>query len=194
MARGVAIGAFAATGRRPGRQPPLTPLRWVGVLLFICAIAHVLDSWSGDTHPGILIWALSVAAPGVFWLFCHRRCSRTSRRFAVALRPAGIAWLVGPGASLPPSPLASMVWQAFAVFSAGIVAMSWLIAWRGWRSDLVEQRRHLRAPLSAAAAGYMLIQALCDFGCRLRPRLPAWVQALVLAGLGLGAAPGPAAR
>jgi AraC-like DNA-binding protein len=187
MARGVAIGGFAATAVAMAASRKLAPLRWIGALLFICAIGHVLYSWSGLTHPGIVPWALSVTAPGVFWLFAmtllNDEPAISPWRFAPPLIAFGL-WALG--ASLP-QPFCFWIWKPYSVFAAGLVIHVLAVAWRGWRSDLVDQRRHLRAPLSAAAAGYMLIQALCDFGLPGYPRLPAWVQALVLAGLGLGA-------
>lgn len=187
MARGVAIGGFAATAAAMAASRKLAPLRWIGVALFICAIGHVIDSWSGPRHPDILPWALSVMAPGVFWLFAMTLLKDEPTvspwRYAPPIVTFGF-WVLG--ATLP-QPLCFLVWRAFGVFSAALVIHVLIVAWQGWRSDLVDQRRHLRAPLSAAASGYMLIQALCDFGLPGYPRLPSWVQALVLAGLGLGA-------
>jgi AraC-like DNA-binding protein len=187
MARGVAIGGFAATAVAMAASRKLAPLRWIGALLFICAIGHVIDSTSGPWHPDIIPWALSVTAPGVFWLFAMTLLKD---------EPAVSPWRYAPpvatfacwvlGATLP-QPLCFLVWRVFATLSVALVVHVLIVAWRGWRSDLVDQRRHLRAPLAAAAAGYMLIQALCDFDLPGYPRLPSWVQAVVLAALGLGA-------
>ena len=187
MVRGVAIGGFAATAAAMAASRKLAPLRWIGVVLFICAIGHVIDSTSGPWHPDILPWALSVTAPGVFWLF-----AMTLLKDEPAISP----WRLAPpvaafsfwalGATLP-QPFCFLVWRLYAAFSAALVIHVLVVAWQGWRCDLVDQRRHLRAPLSAAAAGYMLIQAFCDFGLPGLPRLPSLMQALVLATLGLGA-------
>jgi AraC-like DNA-binding protein len=188
-ARGVAIGAFAATGMALAASRRLTPARWVGVAMFVCAVAHAIDSAYGGKHPNAPIWALSATAPGVFWLFTSVLFEDEPVippwRYAVPAVSLAF-WIVG--AALHPSPLRMLVWQAFAIFSVGIVAHILVIAWRGWRSDLIDQRRHLRAPLAAAAAGYMFIQTLCNFGFYGRPPLPPLIQAIVLAVLALGGA------
>jgi len=187
MVRGVAIGGFAAAAAAMAASRKLVPLRWIGALLFVCAIGHVIDSWSGPRHPHLVPWALSVTAPGVFWLFAmtllRDEPNVSPWRFGPAIATFG-CWALG---AILPQPICLWAWRAFAVFSAALVIHVLIVAWQGWRTDLVDQRRHLRAPLSAAAAGYMLIQALCDFGLPGYARLPSWIQALVLAGLGLGA-------
>ncbi len=188
-ARGIAVGAFAATGMALAASRRLTPARWTGVALFACAIAHAIDSAYGGLHPNALIWMMSVTAPGALWLFCwvlfEDRPVIPPWRYAVpgACLAAGIL-----GASLPYSPLRILVWQAFAAFSLAIVAHVLVIAWRGWRSDLVDQRRQLRAPLAAAAAGYTFVESVCNFGFDDHPALPHLVQAIVMAVLALGAA------
>jgi len=187
MARGVAIGGFAATTIAMAASRKLAPLRWIGVVLFVCAIGHVIDSWSGARHPHIIPWVLSVTAPGVFWLFAMTLLKDEPAispwRYAPPIAAFGL-WVLG--ATLPP-PFCFWSWRVYAALSAGLVIHVLTVAWQGWRSDLVDQRRRLRAPLSAAAAGYMLFQALRDFELAGYPRLPSWVQALVLAALGLGA-------
>jgi AraC-like DNA-binding protein len=92
------------------------------------------------------------------------------------------------GALLPPSPVRGAVWQLCAAFSVVLMVHILLMAWKGWRTDLVERRRRLRAPIAAATTGYMFIQTLCDFGFGRGPVLPSMVQALALAGLGIGSA------
>jgi AraC-like DNA-binding protein len=187
--RGAAIGAFAATGMALAASRRLTPARWTGVALFACAIAHVIDSAYQSLHPGLLLWVMSVTAPGALWLFCSVLFEDEPVippwRYAIP----GACVVIGLlGATLPYSPLRLLVWQAFAAFSVGIVAHVLLIAWRGWRSDLVDQRRRLRAPLAAAAAGYTLVESFCNFGFREGQPLPHLVQAIVLAALALGGA------
>lgn len=188
-ARGLAVGAFAATGMALAASRRLTPARWTGVALFACAIAHVIDSSYASGHPSLLLWIMSVTASGALWLFSSVLFEDEPVippwRYAVPGACVAIGVL---GATLPYSPLRLLVWQAFAVFSVGIVAHVLLIAWRGWRSDLVDQRRRLRAPLAAAAAGYTLVESICNFGFSDGQPLPHLVQAIVLAALALGSA------
>ena len=188
-ARGIAVGAFAATGMALAASRRLTPTRWVGVALFICAIAHVIDSAYGGRHPNAAVWSLSMTTPGVLWLFASVLFEdepsiplwRLSLPFACQL-----FWILG--ATTPTSPFKVLVWQVFAVFTVAIVVHILLIAWRGWRNDLIDERRRLRAPLAAAAAGYVFVQSLCNFGFNGQPILPSIVQAITLAALGLGGA------
>lgn len=189
VARGMAIGAFAATGLALAASRKLAPMRWIGTVFFVCAIAHVLDGWSGDRHPSKLIWALSVTGTGVFWLFAIGLFEDAPVprpwRWLPILTAFGF-WLA---AVVSPPAVCVWIWKAFSIFSAALVVHVLMVAWRGWRDDLVDQRRRLRAPLAAAAAGYVLIQAACDLGwpAAVRALDASLVQAFLLAGLGLGA-------
>lgn len=190
--RGVALGAFAATGVALAASRRMTPTRWVGVLLMACAIAHVFEShfyYTTHLHLSFLTWLLSSMAAGVFWLFCSVLFEDEPKiplwRYAVPALTLAV-WL--PGALLPPSPARAVAWWIFAATSLVIHLHVLLITWRGWRTDLVERRRHLRAPIAAAATSYMLIQTLCDFGLGKGPVLPSMAQALAMAALGVGSA------
>lgn len=190
--RGVAVGAFTATAVALGASRRMTPTRWVGVLLMACAVAHVIDGhfyYTEGRHYDLVTWVLSASAAGVFWLFCsvlfEDEPSIPLWRFSV---PGAVLALWAAGALLPPSPARAAAWWLFAAFSVGIHCHILLTAWRGWRIDLVERRRRLRAPIAAAATGYMFVQNLCDFGFGHGPVLPSMVQALSLAALGIGSA------
>jgi len=190
--RGVAVGAFAATGVSLAASRRMTPTRWVGALLMVCAIAHVFEShfyYTEGRHFSFLTWLLSSMAAGVFWLFCSVLFEDEPKipawRFAVPAAALAV-WL--PGALMPASPARAAAWWIFAAASLAIHVNVLLITWRGWRTDLVERRRHLRAPIAAAATGYMLIQTLCDFGLGKGPVLPSMAQAVAMAALGIGSA------
>jgi AraC-like DNA-binding protein len=183
--RGVAIGAFAASRK-------MTPTRWVGVLLMACAIAHGFEShfyYTTHLHFSLLTWFLSSMAAGVLWLFCSVLFEDEPKipawRFAVPVMVLAL-WI--PGALLPSSPARAVAWWIFAAVSLAINLHIMLMTWRGWRIDLVERRRHLRAPIAAAATGYMLVQTLCDFGLGRGPVLPSMVQAVAQVLLGVGSA------
>ncbi|PIB91914.1 AraC family transcriptional regulator [Caulobacter sp. FWC2] len=190
--RGVAMGAFAATGVSMAASRNMTPTRWVGVLLMACAIAHGFEShfyYTTHLHFSLLTWFLSSMAAGVLWLFCSVLFEDEPKippwRFAV---PAAVIALWIPGALLPPSHARAVAWWIFAAVSLAINMHILLMTWRGWRIDLVERRRHLRAPIAAAATGYMLVQTLCDFGLGKGPVLPSLIQAIALGALGVGSA------
>jgi AraC-like DNA-binding protein len=190
--RGLAVGAFAATGVSLAASRKMTPVRWLGVLLMACAIAHVVDShffYAELRHFSVLAWALSAWAAAIFWLFCSVLFEDEPKipawRFVI---PAFVLAQWAFGAFLPPSPARAVVWWSFAALSVVLHCHILLMAWRGWRIDLVERRRHLRAPIAAAATGYMFVQTLCDFGFGMGPVLPSLAQALALAALGVGSA------
>lgn len=190
--RSVAIGGFAATAASLAASRRMQPIRWIGVLTMVCAIAHAVEGhyyYTEGRHFSIVTWALSASAAGVFWLFCSVLFEDESRippwRFAI---PAAAFGFFATGAILPASQVRAAVWWIFAAFSVAVHAHILLMAWRGWRVDLVERRRHLRAPIAAAATGYMFVQTLCDFGFGHGPVLPSMVQALALAALGVGSA------
>ena len=191
-ARSIAIGAFAATGAALAASRKMTPTRWIGVLVMVCAIAHALESqlyYTQHRHFSLVTWCLGAMEAAVFWLFCSVLFEDEAKippwRFAI---PAGVfvQWL--GGAFLPDIPLRAAMWWFFAATSIALHVHILVMAWRGWRIDLVERRRHLRAPIAGAAASYMFIQTLCDFGFRQGPVLPSLVQALALAALGIGSA------
>ncbi len=190
--RGVAVGAFLATGAALAASRQMQPVRWIGVLLMASGVAHVVEShfyYTENRHFSFVTWGLAASAAGVLWLFCSTLLEDDARnppwRYAI---PALAFAFFAVGAMLPPSPARLAVWWAFAVYSVLLHAHIMLMAWRGWKIDLVERRRHLRAPIAASAAGYMFIQTLCDFSFGRGPVLPSMVQALALAGLGVGAA------
>lgn len=190
--RAIAIGAFAATGVSLAASRAMTAARWIGVLVMACAISHAIETqlyYSEHRHFSVVTWMLSAMAAAVFWLFCavlfEDESTIPAWRFAI---PAGVfvQWL--GGAFLPDIPLRAAIWWLFAATSVVIHVHIVVMAWRGWRIDLVERRRHLRAPMAVAAAGYMFIQTLCDFGFREGPVLPSLIQAIALAALGVGSA------
>lgn len=190
--RGLAVGAFAATGVSLAASRKMTPTRWVGVLMMACAIAHVFEShfyYTEGRHFSQVTWALAASAAAVFWLFCSVLFEDEPRipawRYAI---PGAALALWFAGATLPASPGRAAVWWSFAAYSLVLHIHIMLMAWRGWRIDLVERRRHLRAPIAAAATGYMFIQTLCDFGLGHGPVLPSMVQTVTLAVLGVGSA------
>jgi hypothetical protein len=149
-----AVGAFAATGVSLAASRKMTPTRWVGVLMMVCAIAHVFEShfyYTEGRHFSQVTWALAASAAGVFWLFCSVLFEDEPRIPAWRSAIPGAAltlWLIG--AVLPASPVRAAVWWSFAAYSLVLHIHVMLLAWRGWRIGLVERRRHLRAPIAAA--------------------------------------------
>ncbi len=193
LARGVAVGGFGVTGLALALDRRPTPLRWVGGLFFLCATAHVLDSCQLGrlAHPNQLIWAASVATIGLFWPLAYALFADERRLSPHRLWPtAGLLGLWGL-ARVAPEAFGRPIFLLFNLASVGLVLHALLVIWRGWRGDLVVERRRLRGPVMIAAAGYILLLSAQDM---------AWVaglpwfhpwglpQALVLAALAVAGA------
>ncbi|KQZ33949.1 AraC family transcriptional regulator [Caulobacter sp. Root1472] len=193
LVRGVAVGGFGVTGLALALDRRPTPLRWVGGLFFLCAVAHVIDSCQpGRTgHPDPLIWAASVATIGLFWPLAYALFADEQRFSPHRLWPAvGLVALWGLARALPEA-ICKPFWLLFNLASVGLVLHALLVIWRGWRGDLVNERRRLRGPVMIAAAGYILLLSAQDVAWVTGlPWFHAWglPQALVLATLAVAGA------
>ena len=192
LARGAAIGGFAVTGLALVLDRRVTPARWVGGLFFACAVAHVVEGYrpGGVVVAPPAVCALSVATTGLFWALAYALFTDERRFSPHRLWPAvGLVGLWILARSMPPS-ICKPFWLAFHLASVGLVVHALLVIWRGWRGDLVDQRRRLRGPVMIAAAGYILLLSLGDMAwIGGLPGLPGsgLPQALVLAALAAAA-------
>jgi AraC-like DNA-binding protein len=192
LARGAAVGGFAVTGLALVLDRRTTPARWVGGLFFACAVAHVIEGFrpGGAILASPILCALSVATTGLFWTLSYALFA-DERRFSLhRLWPAvGLVALWFLARSMP-STICKPFWLAFNLATVGLVAHALLVIWRGWRGDLVVQRRRLRGPVMIAAAGYILLLSVRDLAwIGGLPGLPAssLSQALALAALAVAA-------
>jgi len=192
LARGAAIGGFAVTGLALVLDRRVTPARWIGGLFFACAIAHVIEGYrpGGVAVASAVVCALSVATTGLFWALAYALFT-DERRFSLhRLWPAvGLVALWLLARSMPPA-ICKPFWLAFNLASVALVTHALMVIWRGWRGDLVDQRRRLRGPVMIAAAGYILLLSARDMAwIGGLPGLPAssLLQALALAALAAAA-------
>ena len=191
IARGIAMGAFATLGLAIAQSRQSQSSRWIGAIFFVTAIGHTLSNCVRlrmmDALPDAFTWALSAAGTGMFWTFAVTLFDDEPR-----IRPAHI---LIPTASLGLATLARLigyphnapVWLTYNVLSVALVAHALSVIWQGWRGDLVERRRRLRAPVMAAAALYVLLTAGNDASAILghpNPVLPIF-QGIFLAVLGV---------
>jgi AraC-like DNA-binding protein len=193
LARGVAVGAFTVTGLALAADRRPTPARWVGALFFACVVAHVVDGFHTPEgqHANTVIWGMSIAATGLFWAFAQTLFADEARSPVRLLWPTAVQVALWAMAKSLPEPLCRPVWLACNLVSAALVVHALMIVWRGWRGDLVVERRRLRGPVMVAAAGYILLLVAQDMvwlsGLPLL-HVTAGGQAAILAVLGLAAA------
>lgn len=166
LARGIAIGAFLAlalalTRGASGRA------RISGVLFCLAAAAHTLTQWPGpETLFGFAmapVWAFSVMGAGLFWAFARDLFEDTPsdwRRFV----PAVVLFAVGIGGEVSPASVSPGFWLAHNLIGAALVIHILVLIAAGWRGDLVEQRRRLRAAVLLAGAAYALVVILVQTG------------------------------
>jgi AraC-like DNA-binding protein len=166
LARGIAIGAFLALALALTRGAS-GPAQVSGVLFCLAAAAHTLTQWPGpETLFGFAyapVWAFSAMGAGLFWAFARDLFEDTPsdwRRFA----PALVLLSVGIAANATPAPLTQGLWLVHNLIGAGLVIHILVLIAAGWRGDLVEQRRRLRAAVLVAGAAYALAVSLVQTG------------------------------
>lgn len=196
LLRGAAIGVFAVSGAAMALSPQPGPARWVGAMFFATAIGHALANCQvlqGRLGPvEALVWLLSVLGSGMFWTFAVTLFSDDAKLPPQRLIPPGVAVILGLAGrfSPDPSPVRGAIWFLFGLFAILLVVHAAFVIWRGWRGDLVEQRRRLRAPVMGAAAAYVLLISAWDLGAAFGERPPPvpLLQAFALAALAISGA------
>ena len=191
IARGVAVGAFSILGLAYAKSNQSAATRWIGALFFATTIGHCLSNCvylrMESAEPDLVTWALSAAGTGMFWTFAV-----THFEDDLEIRPAHIlipltALGLGSLARMVGYPENRPIWLTYNVLSVALVGHALSVIWRGWRGDLVERRRRLRAPVMAAASFYVFLTAAQDalaVSGRPIPALPIF-QGIFLAGLGV---------
>lgn len=166
LARGIAVGAFLGLALALTRSAS-GPARLSGVLFCLAAAAHTLTQWPGPaTLFGFAmapIWTLSAMGAGLFWAFARDLFEDTPtnwRRFA----PALMLLVVAVVANTSPATLNPGLWLAHNLIGGGLVVHILVLIAAGWRGDLVEQRRRLRAAVVLAGAAYALAVILVQTG------------------------------
>lgn len=186
LLRGIALGALIVSGGCIGaaalRAP--TPARWTAAAFALAAAGHVLDNWNAlrgtAIHASVPTWILSALGPGLFWAF------------AITVFDDRFGWplIAIPTLSLVLSMLADMVPGraneldfAYNLLAGGLVAHALIVVWRGWRGDLVESRRRLRALILGATGLYILAIAAGNLSSAMPVEPSAVPQAAILAAL-----------
>lgn len=169
LLRGLAVGALAATFIGWWSGGASRDALISGALFFACVTGFALNS-APALNAGIAQFlptvALAATTPGALWLFCavlfeDRRVSL--RTLAPAL---GLLAITVTAMLLPP-PDCQPFWILGDLARAAICVALLTVLWRGWRGDLVEQRRRLRGPLLAIVALYAILQSWLNLSANL---------------------------
>ncbi len=196
LLRGAAIGVFAVMAAAMVLSSQPASPRWVGAMFFATAIGHALANCQilqGRLGPAeAVIWLLSVLGSGMFWTFAVTLFSDDAKFPPQRLIPPVVGLVLGLAGrfSPDPSPMRGAIWFLFGLFAILLVLHAAFVIWRGWRGDLVEPRRRLRAPVMGAAAAYVLLISAWDVGAAFGQRPPPapLLQAFALAVLAIAGA------
>ena len=159
LIRGAAVGVFIlmslailVSGRSSSRV--------TAALFYLSAAAHCLTQ-SKQIYAGLgfvvgPIWVFSVAAAGLLWAFTIELFDDSLRLRVIRFFPAALLVAVGSLAAILPPALARIAWLGHNLIGAALLIHALFVIWTGWREDLVEARRALRAPIIGIAAIYAL--------------------------------------
>jgi len=156
LLRGAAAGVFVALAGVIAKAPISVP-RLSGAIFSVAAAAHTMTqmaAWTallGVTAPPV--WALSVAAPGLFWAFVVTLFDDRKPSPVILALPSVALTVIGGVALALPS-FAAIAWATHNVVAAALFLHALFFVWRGWRNDLVEIRRRLRRSILATAGLY----------------------------------------
>lgn len=159
LIRGAAVGVLILLSLavlRDGR----TPSRVTAALFCLSAAAHSLTQ-SRSIYVSLgyatgLVWIFSVAAAGLLWAFAAELFGDSPRLRVARFLPTAILLIVGGFAAVASPFLARNLWLAQNLIGAALLIHVLIVIWTGWREDLVEVRRALRAPVIGIATFYAL--------------------------------------
>jgi AraC-like DNA-binding protein len=165
--RGIAAGAMAATSLGVWRSRVSPQARLVTLALGISTIAWLITEsstlWSGLRNAAILI-ALAYPVGGLFWLFIVTVFEDRPVR-PMMLAPPVVLLLLGFVMGGAP-PAFNIVWSVFNGLAGLLALHAGYIIVRGWRGDLIEGRRRVRALLLGLVALFAIGQVVVAFVAR----------------------------
>jgi AraC-like DNA-binding protein len=172
--RGLAVGALLVTGLAiwrsgVGRSHRLASL--LGCLSIAAwAITESPSMWGalGYFFP-ILLLAYPVAAS--FWLMIGAMFEDMPVN-ALTLTPAAVLIVSGVAMTFSSPPLGQWIWAGRNLAGVLFLAHAGFIILRGWRGDLIESRRRLRAVVLGFAAIFSVAEVVLAFVYKIDPKGP----------------------
>lgn len=172
--RGIAVGALLVMALSIWRSGVSRDARLASALLGASASAWLITEseplWSamGHAYPLIL---LAYPAGGLFWLF-NIVMFEDRRVTPLALTPTALLLVSGIVTGFVPSPVSDALWVTRNVAAALLALHVTFIIGRGWRGDLLEARRRLRALLIGFAALFIVLEVTLALVNRIDPTGP----------------------
>jgi AraC-like DNA-binding protein len=176
LTRGAALGASAVLGLTLGWTGATRSVRIAGALLALSIITWLggesllVQRLFGNT-PVFIELALPVA--GFFWLFVQTVFDDEPIR-PVMLAPAAVILVLGMLTAYDLDH-GNWRWSLYNGANGLVVAHAGLIVARGWRGDLLEGRRRLRAMALGVGAVFAILSVVIGFAARFDPTGP-WRQ------------------
>ena len=160
LLRGIAVGAFGVTALSVWRSDLRRDARIATVLVCVSAAAWIVTegstTWAAlGRFPPLLVLAFPTA--GLFWAFVatvFEDRPLTARTFA----PAALFAAAGLAMTLTQAPASTRIAIGFNLAAAALCLHAGLVILRGWRGDLVETRRSLRAAILGFSALFAAVQ------------------------------------
>lgn len=160
--RGVAIGAILSLAAGFWRGGAGRSVRVAGLLFCLSTAAYAINS-SGlarDTLTSPFVYWLvhfpSLGGVGFFWLFVITLFE--DRPLTPALfGPPALLTIIGLIGNFIRAPASHPLWIGHNLIEACFCGHALFVVFRGWRGDLVEERRRLRGPFVGAVLIYALI-------------------------------------
>jgi AraC-like DNA-binding protein len=175
LVSGMASGVLLVMGLVTWRSALSSQVRYATLAFALSGVAWLITEAPalcaeiGPLHLPLLILAYPVA--GFFWLFVLA-VVEDRRIKPLMLAPAVVLALSGPLLGLTEPPLGDLVWSARNGLGAVLALHAALVVLRGWRGDLVEGRRRLRAILVGVACLYAVTMIAAGFINRANPEGP----------------------
>jgi AraC-like DNA-binding protein len=145
-----------------------TSLLAVGLIGWLICESRLLWGALGDAY---LFAAIAWPAAGLFWLFVAT-VFEERRVTPLTLLPSALLLVSGAVMNLSAQPAFDVIWSARNIFGGLLALHAGLFIVRGWRDDLVEGRRRLRAVVLGLSALYALVEVVVSFAHRLDPNGP----------------------
>jgi AraC-like DNA-binding protein len=171
--RGVAAGAMAATSLGVWRSRIRLQSRLVMLAIGLSTIAWLITEsatlWGAFDRADILV-AVAYPVGGLFWLLITT-VFEDRPMTPIMLAPPAV--LLALGFVMGSSPREyELIWPIFNGIAGLLALHAGFIVIRGWRGDLIEGRRRLRALLLGLVALFVLGQVVVAFIARLDPGGP----------------------